>query len=148
MKSRHLVTAGLGLVTFISLGVLPAQKALSQEGIVYSDQGEPFFVSRGKDIGTRVRCTRDAAECFSLTFVGCNQQNYCFFKLQRIPPNSSFHNPLVAQACWSGNWTFLLGFGSPDCRVYGVSAEVSADRLEQGRQEREELERAVREPYR
>ncbi len=71
MKTKHLLMAGLGLISFVGMSLGSVQKAFGQERVVQDNQGRPYLaVRQGYDVGPHIRCSRDGERCFNLDFLG------------------------------------------------------------------------------
>ncbi len=52
MKIKHLLMAGLGLISFVAMSLGSVQKAVGQERVVQDNQGRPYLaVKQGYDVG-------------------------------------------------------------------------------------------------
>ncbi|MDJ0519745.1 MAG: hypothetical protein QNJ74_26945 [Trichodesmium sp. MO_231.B1] len=143
MKTKHLLMAGLGLISFVGMSLGSVQKAFGQERVVQDNQARPYLaVRQGYDVGPHIRCSRDGERCFNLDFVGCDRDaQICLYQLSLINRKTIFHNPLDAYSCWSSGDISLLRRQYINCRIYGVSKEVSEYNKRRGEKLDDKLQR-------
>ena len=145
MKTKHLLMAGLGLISFVGMSLSSVKKAFGQERVI-EYQGRPFLaVKQGYDVGPHIRCSRDGEHCFNLNFVGCDQSlQTCFYQLSLINRKTMFHDSSNATLCWgSGDFAAMgIALRAIDCRIYGVPQEISEYNRRRGQRVREQLRRS------
>ena len=131
MKTKHLLMAGLGLISFVGMSLSSVQKAFAQswifqgtyDRIVQDSQGRWYLeVLRDAYKPPYIRCTSDAQYCFQVSErIGC-RQGRCLYALSLINEKTAFHNSAYASACWSGIRDAIIesSIRGIDCRIYGA----------------------------
>ena len=138
MKTKHLLMAGLGLISFVGMSLSSVQKAFAQSRIVEDNRGRLYLaVPRGYGRPDSV-CTYDNQYCFN---VGYNpsacEPGGCYFPLSLINRRTDFRSPSYsgsrdryAEFCRraASNPTSeiaALPLRNFDCTIYGYPEELN-----------------------
>jgi len=136
MKTKHLLMAGLGLISFVGMSISSVQKAFGQSWIFQDNQGRPYLaVPPGYGRPDSV-CTSDNQYCFNVSYSPskCYPQG-CIFPLSltnRItnfgnPSDSGSRNRTYADLCRSASYNDVAAIATDgvDCTNYGYPEEVN-----------------------
>ncbi|NEQ38184.1 MAG: hypothetical protein F6K40_18725 [Okeania sp. SIO3I5] len=86
MKTKHLLMAGLGLISFVGMSLSSVQKAFGQERVVEDNQGRLYLEVRQGYNRPDTFCAirRDYRYCFNVSYNPSEcYQGVCFFSLIR-----------------------------------------------------------------
>ena len=132
MKTKHLLMAGLGLISFVGMSLSSVQKAFGQariiqdtqgkhDRIVQDSQGRFYLEVWGGYSPPYIRCTRDAQYCFHVFDPIPCPQGTCY-PLSLINEKTVFHNPYYADFCWKNYSDALTDsvIEAIDCGIYGA----------------------------
>lgn len=122
MKTKHLLMAGLGLISFVGMSLSSVQKAFGQDRIVQDSKGRFYLEATFEYDPPYIRCTRDAQYCFNVVNRTECRRGICLYRLSLINEKTVFHNQYYASFCWDTARDPLIdsAIEGIDCRIYGA----------------------------
>ncbi|NEQ34873.1 MAG: hypothetical protein F6K40_00515 [Okeania sp. SIO3I5] len=121
MKTKHLLMAGLGLISFVGMSLSSVQKAFGQSRIVEDNQGRLYLaVPQGYGRPSSV-CTNDNQYCFNVAHnpSACYPEG-CVFPLSSIKiinRRANFRSPSYSSPRYSSGVDPCEVPGSPEAAV-------------------------------
>ncbi|NEP82906.1 MAG: hypothetical protein F6K39_35065 [Okeania sp. SIO3B3] len=145
MKSKHLLIAGLGLISFVGISLSSVQKAVAQSRIVEDNRGRLYLaVPRGSGRPDAV-CTSDNQYCFNVSYSPseCYPEG-CIFPLSFIDRRTDFRRPSYSGSRYSSNADWCRGTVSSGLVARMCTMKYPEEVNPNTRRKAEEFQRGLR----
>ena len=145
MKTKHLLMAGLGLISFVGMSLSSVQKALAQLQIVEDNLGRPYLaIPRGYGRPDAV-CTSDNQYCLNVSYNPSSCDPWvCFFPLSLKERTIYFGNPSDSRSRYSSNADWCQGTVSSGLVARMCTMKYPEEVNPNTRRKAEEFQRGLR----